>query len=361
MADLPKSVALVYDRVNKWGGAEQVLLALHEIFPTAPLFTSVYNSATAPWAQVFPKVIPSFLQHLPFAKTHHELYPWLTPLAFETLDLCDFDAVVSVTSSDAKAFITRPETFHLCYCLTPTRYLYSHPTVPWPISSYLKYWDQIASHRPDAYVAISRAVQDRIKKYYGQDSQIVYPPANIASFPTDNSQPTTNNYFLSVNRLVYHKEPEALITVFNELELPLTIIGSGRLENKLRRLAKPNINILTSVSDSELRVQYQNARAYVSVHEEDFGIVYAEAHAAGLPIIALNRGGVRDVVTHNQTGLLLENLTDLKDALRNFDPSTFDRRLITDNSKRFSRERFASEFAKVFTREWEKYKSISTY
>lgn len=361
MADLPKSVALVYDRVNKWGGAEQVLLALHEMFPEAPLFTSVYNSVSAPWAKVFPKVLPSFLQHIPLAKTHHELFPWLTPLAFETLNLCSFDAIISVTSSDAKAVITRPDTFHLCYCLTPTRYLYSHPAVPWPVSSYLRHWDQIASHRPDAYVAISTTVQDRIKKYYGQSSQVVHPPVNIDRYLDTKYEIPDTRYFISVNRLVYHKEPERLITLFNELELPLTIIGSGRLEFKLRRLAKTNINILTSVSDSELQLHYQKATAYVSVHEEDFGIVYAEAQAAGLPILALNKGGVKDVVVHGKTGLIFDDISGLNFAIKNFNPEQFDHLTIQHSSKRFSKARFANEFAKVFKSEWEKYKSIFMY
>ena len=158
MADLPSRVALIYDRVNKWGGAERVLLALHEMFPDAPLYTSVYNPATAGWAKVFPAVIPTFLQKFPLAKSNHELYPWLTPMAFETLKFDDYDIVISVTSADAKGIITKPGTFHLCYCLTPTRYLWSHEefyksqTSPLfhPLFNYLKSWDLIASRRPDA-------------------------------------------------------------------------------------------------------------------------------------------------------------------------------------------------------------------
>lgn len=120
MENLPGRVALVYDWVNTWGGAERVLLALHDLFPAAPLFTAVYNSRTAPWASVFPEVIPTFLNRFPRASASHELYPWLTPLAFESLDFRGYDAVISVTSADAKGIITSPSTFHLCYCLTPT-------------------------------------------------------------------------------------------------------------------------------------------------------------------------------------------------------------------------------------------------
>src|SRR3989338_10684992 len=118
-------LALIYDRVNKFGGAERILLALHKLWPEAPLYTAVYDSKSASWAKSF-KVIPSFLQSWPKAKRHHEFYPWLTPLAFESFDLSQYDLVVSVTSAEAKAVITKPQTLHLCYCLTPTRYLWSH-------------------------------------------------------------------------------------------------------------------------------------------------------------------------------------------------------------------------------------------
>src|SRR3989344_1790311 len=174
MADLPRRIAIVYDHVNKWGGAERVLLALHEMFPQAPLYTAVYDADRAPWAEVFSKIIPTFLQKFPFAKNNHEFYPWLTPMAFESLNFDNYDLVISVTSADAKGIITKPGTFHLCYCLTPTRYLWRHDdfykshTFPLvhPLFTYLKSWDLVASRRPDAYLAISKTVQNRISKYY---------------------------------------------------------------------------------------------------------------------------------------------------------------------------------------------------
>jgi len=167
-------VALVYDRVNKWGGAERVLLALHEIWPDAPLYTAVYDPKRAPWAKVF-DVRPSFLQHFPFAKSHHELYPWLTQMAFESFSFDEYDVVISVTSAEAKAIITKPRTLHVCYCLTPTRYLWSgYETYQettrglvkqlhrWMVP-HLRKWDMVASSRPDYYIAISKRVKERIE------------------------------------------------------------------------------------------------------------------------------------------------------------------------------------------------------
>lgn len=167
-------VAIVYDRVNKWGGAERVLLALQEIFPEAHLFTSVYHQKNATWAQSFVEVKPSFLQKIKFFQSHHELIPFLMPLAFESFNFKDYDLVISVSSEAAKGVITKNNTVHINYCLTPTRYLWSGSNdyfkdkrlkfVSTPFINYLKYWDKVASSRPDEMVAISKVVQKRIKK-----------------------------------------------------------------------------------------------------------------------------------------------------------------------------------------------------
>src|SRR5258706_16458730 len=179
-------VALVYDRVNKWGGAERILLALHKIFPNAPLYTSVYDKKRAPWAQVF-RVKTSFLQEIPFIKSHHELFPFLMPIAFESFSFDEYDFVISITSESAKGIITRPSTVHLCICLTPTRYLWSGYEeyfknfflrfLTKPIVIYLRHWDKTASGRVDEFVAISKEVKKRIKKYYKKKAKLLYPPA----------------------------------------------------------------------------------------------------------------------------------------------------------------------------------------
>src|ERR1700689_2440230 len=167
-------VALVYDRINKWGGAERVLLALHKLFPKAPIFTSVYSPKKAPWADDM-DIHPSFLQKYPHAISHHELYPFLMPIAFERFSFTEYDLVISLTSEAAKGIITKPGTRHICYCLTPTRYLWSgykeyfkDPTLnilAAPVVSYLKKWDKVAAKRPDKFIAVSKEVQGRIKEY----------------------------------------------------------------------------------------------------------------------------------------------------------------------------------------------------
>ena len=355
MNDLSNSkIALVYDRVNKWGGAERVLLALHEIFPNAPLFTAVYDPVAAGWAQVFPQVISSFLQNFPLAKNHHEFYPWITPLAFETFRFDDYDIVISVTSADAKGIITKPNTFHLCYCLTPTRYLWSHADIYvsakyGPLFNYLKHWDKIASHRPDAYIAISKTVQDRISKYYGLDSQVIYPPVEINS--PNLEQPAHKDYFLWVGRLVTYKRIQIIVEVFNDLKLPLVIIGLGQLADTLRQKARENIYFLGWQSEEELSRYYQHARGLIFWHEEDFGLVPVEAMIHGTPVIGLNTGGVSETVIGGVTGYLIEDSQEqLKSAILNFNRAGFDSQVIKDHAQKFAKDRFKQEFSQALIR-----------
>jgi glycosyltransferase involved in cell wall biosynthesis len=375
MADLSPRIALVYDRVNKWGGAEAVLTVLHDMFPSAVLYTSVYNSESALWAKIFPDVIPTFLQKLPLARSNHELFPWLTPIAFETLRFNEYDAVISVTSADAKGIITQPQTFHMCYCLTPTRYLWSHfedyqkqldpllAPVTYPIFNHLKKWDLVASRRPDAFVAISNTVKERIQRYYHQESSVVYPPVDIDVYTRPVPPPTIKDFFLYAGRLVSYKRPDVVVNVFNELNLPLVVIGTGKEEKKLKKIAKPHILFKGFVSHEEKIQFFQHCQALIFFHEEDFGIVPVEAQAAGRPVIALNRGGASETVIHGKTGILIDDSSPsaLQQAVLQFSPQMFDSNSIREHSRKYSQERFKQEFAKVFNTEWKKYKSIYTF
>jgi glycosyltransferase involved in cell wall biosynthesis len=311
-------IALVYDRVNKWGGAERVLLALNELFPDAPLFTSVYSPVGAPWAKVFPKVVSSYLQKFPITREHHEKLALFMPHAFESLDLKDFDTVISVTSEAAKGIITGPHQKHICYCLTPTRYLWSgyddyfpttfHKTVARPATQYLRTWDRVAGNRPDKMIAISTAVQKRIKKYYGRDSEIVFPPVTLVS-SSDKQVTRKKDFFLVVSRLVPYKKVDLAIKAFNQLKLPLLVVGTGSEERSLQELAHRNIRFLKNVSDQELSKLYRQAQALVFPQDEDFGLVAAEAQAHGLPIIAYKSGGALDIIQENINGLFFRNQT----------------------------------------------------
>ncbi len=232
-------VALVYDRVNKWGGAERVLLALHELFPDAPLFTSVYDKKRAQWAKHF-SIIPSFLQKIPFAPSRHELFALAMPVAFESFSFDGYDLIISITSEAAKGIITKPQTTHICYCLTPTRYLWSgyqeyftdflFTFLSFPANAYLRNWDKKASRRPDHFIAISREVQERIGTYYGRESVVIYPPMTFANSKSEARNPKRmqhakskkEGYFLVVSRLskfTTYKRVDLAIKACNALKL----------------------------------------------------------------------------------------------------------------------------------------------
>ena len=347
-------IAIVYDRVNKFGGAERVLLTLHEMFPTAPLYTSLYDKKKAKWAGVFPKIYTSFLQNIPILKNHHEFLGWLMPMAFEQFNFDKYDLVISVTSEAAKGIITGTKTLHVCYCLTPTRYLWTgydeyfkNPilrTISKPIINYLRWWDKVAAQRPDKIIAISTEVQRRIKEYYDRDSEIIFPPVNIVNYKSQIANHKL--YYLYVGRLVKYKKVDLLVDTFNELGLPLFIVGTGAEEKRLKIRAKNNIKFLGSVSDSELVKIYQNAKAFMMPQFEDFGITAVEAQSFGVPVIAYNNGGAKDTVVDGKTGILFNDQTkqSLIDAINRFDTISFNSGYLIINAKRFSKDIFKENF-----------------
>lgn len=362
-------IALVYDRVNKWGGAESVLLALHELYPDAPLYTSVYDPIRAPWAKVF-DVRTSFLQKLPLPKNAHEYYPFLMGLAFESFNFDDYDVVISVTHEFAKAIITKPDTLHFCYCLTPTSYLWSgyeayfsgksasYKMIVRPIINYLRWYDKIVCHRPDKYVAISQEVQSRIKKYYSQESDVIYPPVGVvheSHLPAE-ALANAGGYFLVVSRLVPNKRIDIAVEAFNKLSLPLKIVGIGREEQRLKSLAKKNIEFLGYLTEEELALYYRKCRAVVICGLEDFNIVAVEAQSYGKPVIAYGAGGVLETVIEGKTGWFFKELNgeSLKNLILNIDIDKINPEEGIHNAKRFSKNRFKDDF----TRNIEKYYQV---
>lgn len=363
-------VALVYDRVNKWGGAERVLLALHKLFSSAPLYTSVFWQESASWAQVFPKVIPSFLQNFPFAKSRHDLYAILMPLAFESFNFSGYDLVISVSSEAAKGVITGPDTYHLNYMLTPTRYLWSgskdyfsnfwRRVLSAPALTYLRSWDITASNRPDKIVSISKEVASRVKRYYGKESRVVYPPVDVSRF----SRRITNwrvrsrlakngiswgEYYLVVGRLVPYKKVDLVIETFNRLKWQLVVAGNGSEESVLRKAAGNNVHFAGKVEEQDLPAYYQGAKALVLPQNEDFGLVSVEAQAAGRPVIAYRAGGALETVKENVTGMFFDeqSIESLSLALNNFKRQVFLAEDCLKNANNFTEEKFAQSFVKL--------------
>lgn len=355
-------IALVYDRVNKWGGAERVLLTLHEMFPNASLFTSVYDEKRAHWAKAFPKIQTSFLQRIYFLRNKHEYLGWLMPLVFESFDFSEFDLVISITSEAAKGIVTKPNTLHVCYCLTPTRYLWSHENIYFkntflklltsPLIAYLKKWEKVGSTRPDKYIAISTDVKTRIQKYYKKDSEIIFPPVSLNPDYKNPHQKDNGDYYLVVSRLVGYKSVKLVVDTFNENGLALVIVGTGREESFLKESANKNIKFVGKVADEQLIKYYSKAKALILPQYEDFGIVSVEAQLCGIPIIAYKKGGAIDTVIDKKTGIFFEqqSVKSLKQAIANFSKIGFNHRYIRENAKRFSKETFKTRLQETLVR-----------
>ncbi len=374
-------VALVYDRVNKFGGAERVLKALHEIWPEAPLFTSVYDSTGADWAKGW-DIRTSFLQSFRFAKKWHEGFGWLMPMVFESFDFSEFDVIISVTSEAAKGIITNPRQLHICYLLTPTRYLWSHandylrevPRLLRPLAlivqAKLRIWDYIAAQRPDYILSISQLVQRRCQKYYRRESEVIYPMLGFGikrPGPAERGQALANKeYFLVVSRLVPYKRIDLVIEACNRLKLPLAVVGIGSEEENLKHLAGPTIKFTGYLTDQELIEYYQNAKAVIMPQEEDFGLTAVESLSFGVPVISYKNSGAAEIIKDGETGILFgEQLVDsLVEAIEKFiklvkfrpaerGPASQDKL----HYEKFIKNRFKEEFKDKISKLWIKHQT----
>lgn len=347
-----KKIAIVYDWIDSWGGVERILLMFHEMFPDADFFTSYVDYDKASWAKDF-KIKTSFIQNLPdFIKKSRKLSFPLYPYAFESFNFNEYDVVISVTSSFAKAVVTKPETLHICYLLTPTRYLWLYPQqylTGWqralgkPYLNNIKNWDYIAAQRPDKIIAISQTVAERCKLHYHREAAIIYPPfnteywENIKSKVKSQKSPlrpakrdfegqaklqfNSKKFYLVVSRLEPYKKVDLVIKVFNQIGKNLIIVGKGSQLNRLKQLAKSNIKFISDITDQELAVLYDQAEGFIMAQEEDFGYVSLEAQYFGCPVIAYARGGALETVIENKTGVLFQEQTNmsLKQVLEKYD------------------------------------------
>jgi len=403
-------VALIHDYLIRFGGAERVLLELAEMFPEAPIYTFLYDQEKMGEWFSSERVRPSFLQKFPqFLRRRHKWLLPLMPIVPETFDLREFDLVISSSSAFAKGVVVRPKTTHISYCHNAARFLWDYSAeylsqqklgafrqiVASNIFSYLRIWDRSASKRVDYFVANSRTTASRIKKYYSQDSKVIYPPVNLAVFdgskndfqkhkisPSDENftrqadslsvpqkqdgtmlarqlerfeshifSPSLalGDYFLIVSQLTPYKKIDVAVEAFNKLGLSLVIIGEGPQEEYLRSIAKENIKILGWLGDEETAEYYKNCFAFIFPGEDDFGIAPVEAMSWGKPVLALDFGGAKETVLPGMTGeffeaatpeVLADGVRRLRDNYKNYSPL-----VIRKWSEKFSKERFRQEFA----------------
>ncbi len=347
-------VALVHDYLNQMGGAERVLMALHEIFPAAPIYTSIYAPERVDPAFQHMDIRTSFMQNFPLVKKHHQPFLPFYPFAMERLDLRGYDLVLSSSSAFAKGVITRPETMHICYCHTPMRWCWNYDEyverehlgsiarniLPFFITG-LRVWDQTSAMRVDHFIANSPVVAERIKKYYRRDAVVIPPPVEANRFPFDPST-TPEDYFLSVGRLIPYKRVDLAIEACNRLQLPLVVSGSGRDLERLQRLAGSTIRFVGRLSDTEILHYYTHCRALLFPGEEDFGITPLEAQASGKPVIAYGAGGALASVIDGVTGKFFHEQTveSLATVLATFNEQQFNPENIRNHALEFDTPRF---------------------
>lgn len=359
-----KKVALVHDLLTSLGGAERVLDLLCEMFPDAPIFTLLYDEKKTEGRYKNRKIITSFLQKYRFlvGKKDYLLRPFF-PAAMETFDLSNFDLIIADGNAFSKGIIRRPESFFIYYCHSPMGYLWhwkdeyrkEHPKGGFFTSlifHYLRMWDQLSAHRPDLILANSQNVEQRIKKYYQREAQVLYPPVETKKFQIS---PKKKNYFLLVSRLSAYKKIDLAIEAFAKLKLPLVIVGEGENFGRLKKLASPfpNIQLKGRVSDTELKELYAKARAFIFPTEEDFGLAVVEAMSSGTPVIAFAQGGSKETVVDGVNGLFFTEQTSvsLVEAVKRFlkIEKKFSPEKICQSVLKFDKAIFKKNFVKIYT------------
>lgn len=338
------------------GGAEKVLTSIKDLFPCAPVYTTVYNPSLMPEHFRRWDIRTSFIQNLPQAKTRYQLYLPLMPTAVEQLNFDGYDLVLSGSHSVIKGIVTGPDTLHVCYCHSPIRYAWDcyhryleledikpwqKVFIPW-LMNYLRLWDQVSAARVDEFIANSYHVRRRIQKYYRRDAVVIYPPVDIKRFtPSEDVE----DFYLMVGRMVSYKRYDLAIEAFNQNGRSLVIIGDGPERLRLEPLAKANVKFLGRQPDDVVIDYLQKCRGFIFPGEEDFGIAPVEAMACGRPVIAYGRGGALETVIEGVTGTFFTRDTPqaLNEALSRAETISWTQETIAKHAAQFSQERFSSE------------------
>lgn len=366
----PVQIALVHDWLNGMRGGEKCLEQVCELFPTADVFTLLHEPGQVSRTIESHPIRTSFLQHLPGRRRFYRHFLPLFPTAIEHLDLRGYDFVISLSHCVAKGAPVEAGTPHLCYCFTPMRYAWdlegeyfsrarSSAPVRWAaarVLPYLRRWDVASAARVTEFVAISEHVRERVRRIYGRDAGMIYPPVDIDEFRPDPSPPAREDFYLMVTALAPYKGVDVAIEAFRGSGRRLVVIGKGQDERRLRSVAGPEVTFLGWVDAARLRDAYARCRAFLHPADEDFGIAPVEAQAMGAPVIGHARGGLLETVrdlgaagVDAPTGILFDPLTAdaLRDALDRFETrrDAFEPRAIRSHAERFSTQVFRGEFS----------------
>jgi len=360
-------IAIVTDWLTNYGGAESVISAFHDLYPNAPIYTTIYKPKKMRELGKLSNVRTTYLDKIPGIK--HQWLLSLMPTAIEMIDLNEFDVVLSSCHSVSKGVITKPNTLHISYCHTPMRYAWESWDFETRLKKFPKFlhskirkeiekirkWDYCAAQRVDSYIANSGYIGKQIKKHYKRNSHIIYPPVHIQKFtPVKNP---TEDYYFSVGRLIPYKKFDLLVQTFNEINKKLVIAGTGSELDKLKKIAGPNIKILGYVNEKKLLDLYANCKAFLFPQIEDAGIVPLEAMACGRPVIALNQGGSLDTMIDGKTGVFFKDQTvkSLNTAITKFEKMKFDPDFIRKHAEKFDVKYFKEKIRNYVDQEWKSY------
>lgn len=358
-------VAIVHEWLVDYSGSERVVEQLLNIFPEADLFAQVeFLPDDLKWFIKNKKVTTSFIQKLPKARTKYRSYLPLMPLAVEQFDMSPYDLVISSNHAVAKGVITGPDQVHISYVHSPMRYAWdlTHQYLResgldrglkgWFAKIMLhriRLWDYRTASGVDRFVGNSGYIARRIKKVYGREADIIYPPVNTDGFDLEEEK---MEYYYTASRMVPYKKIDLIVEAFAKMPgKKLVVVGAGPNFEKAKAKAGPNVELLGFQKNEVLKKHMRRARAFLFAAEEDFGIIPVEAQACGTPVIAYGRGGARETVIENETGLFFEEQTtaSIIDAVARFEKmeQNFDQKNIRENALRFSAERFRSEFLEL--------------
>ncbi len=340
-------IAIVHDYFIQQGGAEKVAEELHAIFPSSTLVTTVDIHDK-------PGIVTSWLRHLPITEKNHRLFFLLYPIAVETLDLTEYDLIISGSSGYAKGVRTRKDAIHICYCHTPMRWVWRYGAyaerenfggiikhlLP-PLLALLKRWDLAASRRPDYYIANSQVVADRIKQFYGRDSVVIPPPIDTKRFA---EAAADGDFYLILSRLASYKRLDLAVEACKRLDRRLVVIGDGPARQQLESIAGPGTEFLGRADDEVVAEYAGRCKALIFPGEEDFGMTPLEINAAGRPVIAYSAGGACETVVENKTGVFFDEQEpeSLMSAIEDFERRSWDHEVIRKHAESFGKEVFAA-------------------
>lgn len=371
-------VAIVHDFLINTGGGEKTVQILCEIFPDAPIYTFIHKpEKMGNWFKNKEIITPNKNTNKIFTifPLLAKYFTFLMPVAAENFDLSKYDIVISSSSSYSKGVITNPSQLHIGYIHTPPRFLYGYSVestkrnawyykpVVIVVDHFLRIWDYLAAQRPDILTTNSENVKNRIKKFYGRDATVIYPPVE---FDFESKKTSKDNlkqpYYLVVSRLAAYKNIDLVIKAFNVLGMKLKIVGTGSEEKKLKRMAKDNIEFLGRIPDKEKHEIMENALGLIfPVEDEDFGIVPIESLAHGVPVLAHKSGGPAETIKEGVDGIFFDKL-DLEhfmEKMKEFDAkihkNEFDKEKMRQHAQKFSKDRFKDEMFKFVMEEWKRH------